>query len=88
MKNENGKITIKSIWKWLRSEKGKRYSFLIFYLFFFIFVFIFISLPSNITTNNNENSNSGNNSNIQGESFPFSVKNLEEDDLSDSPDNN
>lgn len=80
MKNENVKITIKSIWKWLRSEKGKRYSFLIFYLFFFIFVFIFISLPSNITTNNNENSNSGNNSNIQGESFPFSVKNLEEDD--------
>ena len=45
MKNENGKITIKSIWKFLRSDKGKKYSFVIFYAIFFIFLFIFISVP-------------------------------------------
>lgn len=43
MKNEKDEITIKSIWKWLRSDKGKRYSFFLFYLFFFIIIFIFLS---------------------------------------------
>lgn len=43
MKNKKEEITIKSIWKWLRSDNGKRYSFFIFYLFFFIIIFIFLS---------------------------------------------
>ena len=46
MRNEKGVITVKSVWKWLRSDSGKKYSFVVFYLGFFIFVFILISLPS------------------------------------------
>lgn len=75
MKNKKDEITIKSIWKWLRSKKGKRYSFFIFYIFFFIFVFIFISLPSNMTIDNNNNDN-----NLPEETLPYSTKNLEEND--------
>lgn len=51
MKEEKNKkkneINIKTIWKFLRSEKGKRYSFFIFYIFFFIFVFSIASLGNN-----------------------------------------
>ena len=39
---KNNDINIKTIWKAFRSEKGKRLSFVIFYLFFFIFLFIFL----------------------------------------------
>ena len=45
MRDEKGKITIKSVWKFLRSEKGKKYSFVIFYAIFFIFLFIFLRAP-------------------------------------------
>ena len=69
MTNENGKITIKSIWKWLRSESGKRWSFVIFYLFFFIFIFILLSLPGSITDKSNNNTNES--------SLPFKTINLE-----------
>ena len=34
--NQDKKINIKTIWKFLRSEKGKRYSFVIFYIFYYI----------------------------------------------------
>ena len=71
MRNENGKITIKSIWKWLRSESGKRWSFVIFYLFFFIFIFILLSLPGSTTTNNKSNDNTNESS------LPFKTINLE-----------
>ena len=46
MRDEKGNITIKSIYKWFRSEKGKRYTFVIFYIFFFAFLFIFLSTPA------------------------------------------
>lgn len=69
MRNENGKITIKSIWKWLRSESGKRWSFVVFYLFFFAFIFILLSLPGSSTTNKNDKTNES--------SLPFKISNLE-----------
>ena len=43
MKKQDNNFNIITIWKWLRSEKGKRYSFIIFYLFFFIFLFVFFN---------------------------------------------
>ena len=54
MRDEKGKITFKSVWKWLRSDQGKKYSFVIFYAIFFIFLFIFISMPSDYKANNEE----------------------------------
>lgn len=71
MRNEKGDITIKSVWKWLRSDKGKKYSFFIFYFFFFIFIFILISLPSpNDTKTENNHQNEQN-------IFPYSIRSLE-----------
>lgn len=70
MRNEKGEITIKSIWKWLRSDKGKRYSFFIFYFFFFVFLFLFISIPNNEAVDNKNN-------NIKEEQkLPFSLKKI------------
>lgn len=70
MRNEKGEITIKSIWKWLRSDKGKRYSFFIFYFFFFVFLFLFISIPNNEVVDNKNN-------NIKEEQkLPFNLKKI------------
>jgi len=60
-------INIKTIWKALRSDKGKKYSFVIFYVFFFIFLFIFMSI-NNVSDSNQTKEIS---------SLPFSVKELE-----------
>ena len=73
MKNDNKKntkndINIMTIWKTLRSEKGKRYSFIIFYFFFFLFLFIII---------NNGEMQSRNNAPVEY-SLPFQSKNLED----------
>ena len=68
-------INIKTIWKWLRSEKGKQYSFIIFYFFFFLFLFIFIN-AGRTTTNTNNNTN--NITNNEESSLPFITKNLEQ----------
>ena len=68
--NQDKKINIKTIWKFLRSEKGKRYSFVIFYVFFFAFLFILMSLP-NTSTNNKQN-------NQVESSLPFKITNLEQ----------
>lgn len=68
--NQDKKINIKTIWKFLRSEKGKRYSFVIFYIFFFAFLFILMSLPST-STNNKQN-------NQVESSLPFKITNLEQ----------
>ena len=46
MRDEKGKITVKSVWKFIRSEKGRKYSFVIFYAIFFIFLFIFLRAPA------------------------------------------
>lgn len=71
MKNkQDKKINIKTIWKFLRSEKGKRYSFVIFYIFFFAFLFILMNLP-NTSTNNKQN-------NQVESSLPFKITNLEQ----------
>ena len=73
MKNNKKKFDIdfKTIWKWLRSENGKRYSFIIFYIFFFIFLFIFLTVDMKPIINNE----------IKEEnSLPFSTKNLENND--------
>ena len=79
MRNEKGEITIKSVWKWLRTDVGKRYSFFIFYLFFFIFLFIVFSVTSNYETPEYENNETNNNNSQVEESLPFSIKNLEND---------
>ena len=72
MRDEKGNITIKSVYKWLRSEKGKKYSFVIFYLIFFIIIFLFF-MPNNSELSNNSLDNS---SNIDS-SLPFATNNLE-----------
>ena len=41
-KNNNNKNNIITIWKNLRSEQGKKYSFFIFYIIFFLILFIMI----------------------------------------------
>lgn len=71
MRNEKGDITIKSVWKWLRSDSGKKYSFAVFYLVFFIFIFILISLPSPNDTKNENNYQKEENT------FPYSIKEIE-----------
>ncbi len=73
MRDEKGKITVKSVWKWLRSSQGKKYSFVIFYAIFFIFLFIFISMPADYKPNNKQ-------SEEEVSSFPFTTKRLENDD--------
>ena len=55
----------------LRSEKGKRYSFIIFYLFFFGFLFIFIN------TNRLDNPAPDVNNEEKSYSLPFQTSNLE-----------
>ncbi len=76
MKDKKDKITVKSIWKWLRSDKGKKYSFVIFYLFFFIFLFVIVSFPNNTESDNN-------NQTIKEEtSLLFKTSNIEEDNIS------
>ena len=69
---KNQDINIVTIWKTLRSEKGKRYSFIIFYIFFFIFLFIFIN--TNIPTTNKKIDTD---TQVQESSLPFITKNLE-----------
>ena len=75
MKDKKEKITIKSIWKWLRSDKGKKYSFVVFYFFFFIFLFIVMSFPNNIENKDN------NQTDIEETSLLFSTSNIEEDNI-------
>ena len=70
MKNQKKDINFKDIWKWLRSEKGKRYRFVVFYVCFFIFLFIFISVNNTSNTNNNKNEKNES-------SLPFVTSNLE-----------
>ena len=70
MRDEKGNITIKSVYKWFRSDKGKKYSFFIFYLIFFIFLFIFISIPYKESPTNNDIPK-------EDSSLPFKTSNLE-----------
>ena len=65
--NSNNKITVKSLWKAFRSKKGKRYSFVIFYIFFFLFLFIYLAANKNIDSNVVEEENT----------FPFNTSYLE-----------
>lgn len=67
MKNNNKDITIKSLWKSFRSSKGRKISFLIFYICFFIFLFIYMAPTKKI-----------NNENEIKEIFPFKINNIEE----------
>ena len=71
MRDKNGKITVKSFWHWLRSDKGKKYSFVIFYFFFFLFLFLLLTFQGTDTLTNKEES-----------VFPYSIKNIEEGDYS------
>ena len=76
MKNKSNKkddLNIKTLWKLFRSDKGKTYSFFIFYIIFFIFLFIFIS-GTNYKDNKVDNNN-----NIES-SLPFKTINLENND--------
>lgn len=68
MKNEKGEITLKSIWKWLRSDTGRKFSFLLFYVFFFTFLFLFFSFSGTTSMNHQQESEL---------SFPYSIKNIE-----------
>ena len=76
-KKKNDEINIKTIWKWLRSEKGKRYSFAIFYIFFFIFLFIFM----NVNNVDNQKKEEKKEDKIES-SLPFITSNLENNDYS------
>ena len=70
-KKKEKDVNIKTIWKMIRSEKGRKLSFVIFYLFFFIFLFIFIySSPATIDNNSRENQYS----------LPFNTATLEQND--------
>ena len=79
MKKNNNDINFKTIWKILRSEKGKRYSFIIFYVFFFIFLFIFMNIdlkPNNKNNNQNNNKTEVEETTILS-SLPFDTNSLE-----------
>lgn len=83
MKNNNknnNEITIKTIWKWLRSKKGKRYSFVIFYIFFFIFLYIFMNVDLKTDTNKKEETPKEDTSALT--SLPFVTSNLENSNYS------
>lgn len=69
MKDKNGNITIRSVWSWLRSDKGKKYSFFIFYIFFFIFVFVILSFKNEDTRPNE----------TEKLSLPYSIQSFEND---------
>jgi len=71
--NKKNNINIITIWKAFRSEKGKTYSFIIFYFFFFIFLFIFIN-TGNQTINKEDNKIDNQ---VEESSLPFVTKNLE-----------
>ena len=75
MRDEKGNITIKSIYKWFRSEKGKRYSFVIFYIFFFAFLFIFLSIPADTEPIRDKESEEE-----ESSSLPFKTIKLENND--------
>ncbi len=47
-------FSIKTIFTWLRSKQGKRYSFFVFYFFFFIFLFIYLRVIDNSATDTKE----------------------------------
>ena len=80
MKNKkNDEINIKTIWKWLRSKKGKRYSFVIFYIFFFIFLFIFMNVNLKDDPKKEDNSKEDTS---KLTSLPFSTYNLENNNYS------
>ena len=65
-------FNIKTIFTWLRSEKGKKYSFFVFYFFFFIFLFIYLKVTSNYEVDNSENNYR----------FPYQISILESDNYS------
>lgn len=73
MKKKENDINIKTIWKWLRSEKGKRYFFVVFYVFFFIFLFIFMNI--NISDDSKTKETTEDTSKLF--SLPFSTSKLE-----------
>lgn len=79
MKNKK-ESNIKTIYKWLRSDKGKRYSFFIFYIFFFVFVFIFLAFTNSSQDEFQDTNNTDTNINNKQEvtsSLPFNTSNLE-----------
>ena len=71
--NNKDEINLKTIFKWLKSESGKKYSFWIFYLIFFVFVFFILSITNNNQTPSYENDKPGvndsqnNNSNYEND---------------------
>lgn len=70
--NKNQPITIKTIFKWLKSTKGRKYTFAIFYIFFFIFIFILLSFNPKSTEKNNQPQ-------TETTTLPFITANLETD---------
>ena len=77
---EKGELTFKTIWQWLRSDKGKKYSFFIFYIFFFIFIFLILSFKDDQILENKEDTNQNNNQQVLESSLPFNLTNLENND--------
>ena len=77
MKNKSNKkndLNLKTLWKLFRSDKGKTYSFFIFYIIFFIFLFIFISgtnYKDNKVDNNVESSLPFKTINIENNNYQF-----------------
>ena len=68
MKDEKGNVTIKSIYHWLRSDSGKKYSFFIFYFFFFLVLIIFINTNQTSVSEKNK---------TESVNLPFSTINIE-----------
>lgn len=77
MRDEKGNITIKSVYKWLRSDKGKKYSFAIFYLLFFIIIFVFFATPNSENLHNDTNNIP---ENEPESTLPFITSKLENED--------
>ena len=76
MENKTDKITIKSVWNYFRSEKGKRNSFFLFYLIFFIFLFILLATTNEYQKPVDEPDQK------EEEVFPFGFNFIKDDDYS------
>ena len=76
MVKKEDKVTIKSIYKWFRSDTGKRISFVVFYLIFFIVLFLLIGTPTDTKNSENIVSLPFKTTNIENNNYEFTYKEI------------